>query len=65
MTNMTAVDRATSHFPVMKPKLSSMEFESRTRRNPVKSEFISQLQFPDDISKWSMVAVNKNIASSV
>ena len=40
------VDRATSHLPVVKPKLSSMEFESTTRRNPVKSEFISQLQYP-------------------
>ena len=48
-----AIDRATSHLPILKPKHeesninpSSTEFESIGRRNPIKSEFISQLQYP-------------------
>ena len=50
-TTDEAVDRATSHLPVVKPKLLSIEFESTTQRNPVKSEFISQLQYPASMTQ--------------
>ena len=46
-----AVDRATSQLPAVKPTLSSMECESIKRRNPVKSEFISQLQYPTSMTQ--------------
>ena len=48
---LEAVDRAMSQLPVVKAKLSSMEFESTTRRNPVQSEFISQLQYPASMTQ--------------